>query len=749
MKRKLISLALALAVLLSVSAPALAVGGSFSDIADESVARDVETLRLLGVIDGMGGGVFNPSGTLTRAQFCKMAVVMMGKGESEPAFRNRTIFFDVTSSHWARGYINLAASGEDAIIGGMGNGKFSPDTNISYAQAVTILVRLLGYSDSDTSMQWPEGYLSLADNIGLTKGVSIAANANITRAEAARLFCAMLACDMKDGSSYLSKFGSVTEDVVLLDNNAKAPDGTQGALFTSAGTFKTNMSIPDFYIGERGTLVVGADKKVSLFLPVDTTKKSVYVKTVEASWIKGEDGTRYALSSDTTVYTSSEVKKWGDVWLDIYENSEITVYFTANGTVEALYYATSDSGDNVAVAMNEVKGNPFASLVNGAADYTIYKNGAPASVSDIRRYDVAEYDAVAKRLRVNDFRLSGYYENAYPGQSSPEQIKVLGKTFKVLPAAQEELAKHKIGEVITLLFTEDMRVAGVVSNAGVTANAVGVVKESSSESITVELFTSAGSTLEISGKRSGSQNIAIGELVNVSSPKKDYLSAVRITSSNISGSLDFEKMTLGTTALSPSVKVFDRAGKSVPKKISIESITQEKISNGGVLYAHTDYAGRVDMLILNDVTGDCYTYGVLRVTTTVTEDEDGKESRMRTASIENSEGNTAAKRSGTMLRNGSVVGAVFSADGDSMERTVELIRLQNVSRSDFKTVNGETTLTVGNLTLPVSEDVQCYNGAAKEWFKTLNEARAFSSTLTVYYDRDPAQGGKVRVVVAE
>ena len=83
---------------------------AFTDITDPKVAEAAEVLRVLDVVDGTGGGAFNPGRTLTRAEFCKMVIEIMGKGPEEPAQRNRTIFLDVKSSHWARGYINLAAS---------------------------------------------------------------------------------------------------------------------------------------------------------------------------------------------------------------------------------------------------------------------------------------------------------------------------------------------------------------------------------------------------------------------------------------------------------------------------------------------------------------------------------------------------------------------------------------------------------------------------------------------------------------
>ncbi|MBR2328468.1 MAG: S-layer homology domain-containing protein, partial [Clostridia bacterium] len=446
MKRKIISLVLALVLLVSAMPAALAVEGSFTDITDKDVAQAAETLRLLGVVDGVGGGKFEPAKNLTRAQFCKMAIVMMGIEAQEPGYRSRTIFTDVASTHWARGYINLAASGENAFISGMGNGIFAPDEDITFAQAVTILVRLLGYSDSDTSMQWPEGYLTLADGIGLTEGFNLGANAAVSRAEAAQLFEKMLLCDTKAGTVYLSRFGSVTEKVIMLSNDAVAADGSLGAVYTSAGTFKTDVAVADSYIGERGTVVVKEGKLV-VFIPTDTTKVTVSAATVEAGWFKDSNGVRHTVPSATVVYTDSEKTTWNDVWLDMPMGSNLTLYFDAKGNVETVFYATSNA-DDIAVAMSEVSGNPFVSLLDGATEYTIYKNGAAASTADIRRYDVAEYDKAAKQLRINDVKLTGRYENAYPSEASPEQIKLLGKTWKVLPAAQESLANFKIGDTV-------------------------------------------------------------------------------------------------------------------------------------------------------------------------------------------------------------------------------------------------------------------------------------------------------------
>ena len=62
-EKRVLSLALAAALALSLSIPAGAAGGSsFSDVSDRNTAVNADVLRLMGVVDGVGGNRFNPSG---------------------------------------------------------------------------------------------------------------------------------------------------------------------------------------------------------------------------------------------------------------------------------------------------------------------------------------------------------------------------------------------------------------------------------------------------------------------------------------------------------------------------------------------------------------------------------------------------------------------------------------------------------------------------------------------------------------
>ena len=185
---RLLAAALAAATLAG-TAPALqppaaaAQPSSFTDLSAPKQAEAAEFLKLLGVVNGVPGGAYNPSGTLSRAEFCKMAVSALDRADEELAQRGRTIYFDVGPTHWARGYINLASTitlgsdsdgkGGTALVAGAGDGNFYPDQPITYGAAVAILCRMLGYGVNDvaTGGAWYDGYLATGAANGLTEGI--------------------------------------------------------------------------------------------------------------------------------------------------------------------------------------------------------------------------------------------------------------------------------------------------------------------------------------------------------------------------------------------------------------------------------------------------------------------------------------------------------------------------------------------------------------------------------------------------
>ena len=137
-----------MAVSLLVSLLAVPVGAAsvtkFSDVSDSYTATAVESLRLMGVLDGYGDGTFRPDTILNRAQFCKMAVYAMNGSSELGRYSTVTVFPDVKPSHWAASYINMAAKGKN-IISGYPAGRFYPERTVTVGHAVTVLLRVQGY----------------------------------------------------------------------------------------------------------------------------------------------------------------------------------------------------------------------------------------------------------------------------------------------------------------------------------------------------------------------------------------------------------------------------------------------------------------------------------------------------------------------------------------------------------------------------------------------------------------------------
>lgn len=792
-------LSAALVVGLLVLPPASAAGTSgFTDIADARTADAAEMLRLLGVVDGTGGTSFKPGGTLTRAEFCKMTVEIMGRGDEEPAQRSRTIFTDVGPTYWARGYVNLASSitigggtGEDASAGtrlimGVGDGTFQPNRAITYGEAVTILMRVLGYSDGDvaTGTNWYDGYVGLGQSSGLADGLTISGGDNITRGQAAILFYNLLFTESKGGDQiYLTTLGgSLENNAIILSTNATADDGTTGSVLTTSGTYKTDRATFDETLnGTRGQLVLDKEKKLLAVLPEEgSTLRSVTVMgTPEANAIPVLGDETISVTLQTPVYKSDSqsADTYENVWTSLRSGTPLKLCFNGSGQLDYIYMSAGGavvSDDNVLVAKNKPSGtsNPFASLSDGKTPQ-IFKNGIPADLTDLRQYDVGTYDAGSNTLFVSDLKLTGLYENAYPNSNAPSTVTVMGAEFSVLPSAIPDLAQFKVGDRMTLLLTTTGQVAGAVSTDVAKSNAVGVAKvtaggEGSDGTAEITLLDGL---ITLKGSTTGSERLN-GYLVTVSSGRRGYLTLSRVNGKGASGILNLTTGRVGTKALSEGARFFEQVGNGELVEIERSDITVDTVPANKITYVGYDWAGRVDKLVLDDVTGDRYDYGMIYyrpagpqdVEDAVPDPDTGKvpqtyqngEIRVTNGSGQQSYvvGSVEGAKSG---RYGGIAGSLDTLNGKHrLAGYVPLTSADGIRRSQIDT--STMMLTTNEMVLPISSQVQIYSEATGGWYTVskdasakdnLERALAFSNDMTVYYDRTPGEGGKVRIIVLE
>ena len=120
------------------------------------------------ILTGYEDGSIRPFNTITRAEF---ATIMCRYYDYSV---DTKCDFDDSREHWASMYIKACVD-KDAI-NGIGNNKFDPDGTITYEQALKIFTILNGYTDGadiDALGGYPDAYIKIASDIGLTEGFTV------------------------------------------------------------------------------------------------------------------------------------------------------------------------------------------------------------------------------------------------------------------------------------------------------------------------------------------------------------------------------------------------------------------------------------------------------------------------------------------------------------------------------------------------------------------------------------------------
>ncbi len=171
--RKILSLLLAVAMLFSLAIPS-AFAADFSDVPETYQYYDaVQSLVARGIINGYDDGTFKPDATITRAEFCKMVVYSIGLGNMTETGVTETGFPDVAAEHWAASTIKTAF--DLKIINGYDDGTFKPDENVTYDQALKMVICAKYDKLGEAALKnggYPAGYRKIAGSYGFVKNIS-------------------------------------------------------------------------------------------------------------------------------------------------------------------------------------------------------------------------------------------------------------------------------------------------------------------------------------------------------------------------------------------------------------------------------------------------------------------------------------------------------------------------------------------------------------------------------------------------
>lgn len=228
--------------------------------AEDTVAR----LAGNGIVTGKGGAIFDPEGSVTRAEFVALLIrgldIAVPKGAKDPGFA------DVKKGDWYYSYVvNAYANG---ILDGIEGGVFDPNGKITRELMVKMMADALKlqkldvdwqelayktkrYKDWNKVSSWARDKMEKAVMLGLIKGKHpdmLAPRETATRAEAATIIERMLEVD---------EYISAIKDKELPKAEALKPEAIQKKvkLFSDASVFNRKIA-PDARVDESSALMV-------------------------------------------------------------------------------------------------------------------------------------------------------------------------------------------------------------------------------------------------------------------------------------------------------------------------------------------------------------------------------------------------------------------------------------------------------------------------------------------------------------
>ncbi len=199
--KKLLYTLLVATMVLGVGGASFAAAGDiapapFSDIAGHEAEGELTLMASLGIFQG-SGGLARPDDPITRAEFCKVVVLAIGRGSTAAGLAGlQPTFTDGASiPTWAWGFVNVATY--TGIIYGYADGSFGPNNPVTYGEAVTMLVRAVpGHAAQVPAGVWPYNYLFYGVDAEFTGSVDVGfASLPCTRGDMARMLFATMQVD--------------------------------------------------------------------------------------------------------------------------------------------------------------------------------------------------------------------------------------------------------------------------------------------------------------------------------------------------------------------------------------------------------------------------------------------------------------------------------------------------------------------------------------------------------------------------
>jgi len=775
----------------------------YSDVPSDAIYKEaVDRLSAFGIISGDAGGMFHPSDILTRAEFAKIAVSAAGLQKQALSKAGVSLYSDVQPWHWASGYINMAA--EQGFLTGFGNGNFRPDDQITYAQVITVLLKMLGYTNENLGGIWPYNFIEQAKALNITDGIQFQSTDVVPRGIAALLLDRTLFEEVVSSSGSTSSgsassgntssgstssgsapTGRNTSKITLLEKSGlgtiqeciiTATHGTDssvslGRVKTDINEYTTSIGSLDEYIGKKVKIILNEENKIVGIIEKEQSLERIMVKSVAGNEISVLGSLIITLPENIPMYYHGEKGTFSSNKQNISLGSVIILSGAFKGSYDYAILLDPELEGPITVTRDVQKDDEYIQNIDicNKENIQVIRNGENALLTDIKAYDILYVlknppDNI-QRLFVYDKKITGVYEEALPSKAFVNKIIVSGQeieveTQKAVSKLDESPGAYKIDDRITVLTGRNGKAVDVVdinasdvSNFAVVINArqdVSVKEEEKGKrEYYVTLFKTDGTTQEYKADKEYERYK--GELVTFDFVN-GYVSLKRVAYSPISGEINRVDGMIGDYWLAKEPVIFDLInnpanGDAVVKKVKLSDLLSlKRLWTSDVIHAERRNAfGDIQLLYLNNATYSTYQYGIVTdiddssndrvIRCSYTLDIKGKEYKFNNLNVKFPVGERQP--------------VAVDTNGNSINRMVPLIKIETSGKVE---AYDQERIKVDGKIYKLGEEVQVYK--KQNVFNmvpvSLNELTADKSQrVTLYTERSPESGGKIRIIVIQ
>lgn len=610
--------------LLALMITALMIFSTLPTNAFASYDYEAELLSDLSIMQGDPDGNMRYGDKVSRAECAKIVVAASKYRDSVNTGSKRSVFKDVTAEHWAAPYVTVGI--KYGLFKGYFDATFRPDNTVTYEEAITMLLRVLDYTDEDIGEDWPYDQIDMAKKSGMLDGVAKSLGQELTRRDISKMVYNTL--------------------------NANAKNSQE-------------------------------------------TYLSAFARTI----------------GPTTVTSSDWYEQLG-----------------ADSTVK------------------------------------VVRDGIQSSMSEVRTNDIAYYMIEYNKVLVYSKKVTGIYESATPNKDEPVSITVSGVTYNIEgDDAYSKLSSSgnlNYGDTITLLLGKSGDVAGVATNLTDETKVMGFLSAVGTKDTTIFGTTVTKPYIRVV--------LPSGEVCEYITEKnyESYLNravTVKLTDGfatispitqnhNISGKVSWESGigSLGSHTLASDIKIIETSTTQSSETATVASVYPQrlngiKLSESDILYVSKNSVGNISEMILSDVTGDMYTYGV------VTYAKNNSDDRQLSGKYEYITNGVESSLSTSNKTFGVSSGQAVKIKGDGREVT-SMTALSKINATKITDVSG-SIITMNENEYIMSDKVQIYvkdlsYGSVYNMI-TVDELAELADEYTAYVwvDKATSSGGRVRVII--